>query len=192
MTSQCEHTKATGERCRANARRGGRWCFFHDPAAAAARTEARRAGGRERSRRAAVLPADTPDIPLDSVTAVVGLLGTTINQVRRGELDSKQANAVGYLAGVLLRALQDSELAEQIEELRRQVEEVRQRGDGSTQAGGRETPAGASDGRGGEPGAGPHPAEPGGADGRDAGSVAGDVPPLDLGPDPSVLFPAGR
>ena len=34
---------------------------------------------------------------------MTALLATTINDVRRGRLDPRIANAVGYLAGVLLR-----------------------------------------------------------------------------------------
>jgi hypothetical protein len=106
----CTATKADGTRCDARPRTGSAFCFFHDPNASAARAAARRAGGRERSRKAAVLPPDTPTRSLTSVADVVGLLGETINGVRRGELDPKVSNAVGYLAGLLLRALEQGDI----------------------------------------------------------------------------------
>jgi hypothetical protein len=108
--TRCKATKADGTRCAARPLTGSDFCFFHDPQASAARTAARKAGGQERSRRAAVLPVDTPALPLASVGDVVGLLATTINEVRRGELDPKVSNAIGYLAGLLLRALEQGDL----------------------------------------------------------------------------------
>jgi hypothetical protein len=53
---------------------------------------------------------------------VTTLLATTINEVRQGKLDPKIANAVGYLAGVLLRALEIGDLAEPLASLRKQLE----------------------------------------------------------------------
>jgi hypothetical protein len=39
------------------------------------------------------------------------LLAVTINQARRGELDPKVANCVGYLGSVLVKTLEQSDLA---------------------------------------------------------------------------------
>jgi hypothetical protein len=48
---------------------------------------------------------------------VVTLLGQTINQTRRGQLDTRVANAVGYLAGILLKGLQDADIELRIKRL---------------------------------------------------------------------------
>jgi hypothetical protein len=53
----------------------------------------------------------SPDRPLGTVDDVVGLLGETINHVRRGALDPKVGTAVGYLAGLLLKALEQGDRA---------------------------------------------------------------------------------
>ena len=45
------------------------------------------------------------------------LLGESINQVRRGQLDPRVANAVGYLASMLLGALQQGPLEERLQRL---------------------------------------------------------------------------
>lgn len=110
--ARCRFVKSDGTPCRANARRGSRRCFFHstDAAAARARQKARKAGGRARSRKAVVLPRGTSDVPLESVADVVRLLATTINRTQRGAIDVKVANATGYLASVLLRTLQESDI----------------------------------------------------------------------------------
>ena len=114
---QCRHVKSDRSRCRANARHGSIYCFFHDPDSAVERENARRNGGRERSRRAAVLPANTPDKALDSASDVTALLAETINQVRRGEIDPRISNAIGYLAGVLLKAKENVEIEQRLAKL---------------------------------------------------------------------------
>ena len=109
---QCKGTTADGTRCRANAMTGSEYCFFHDPSTAEEREAARQAGGRVG--KTTVLSPDTPDAPLSSMADVVRLLGETINQVRRGEIDPKVANAVGYLASALLRALEQGDIEKRL------------------------------------------------------------------------------
>jgi hypothetical protein len=134
LSLTCEHTKGDGRPCRANARAGSRFCFFHDPAAAEQRAAARRRGGQARSRRAAVLPPGTQDLPLSQVGDVGVLLALTINQTRRGELDPKVANAVGYLASVQLKALSESDLARKVDQLQEMVERVERDHSGNSPA----------------------------------------------------------
>ena len=91
----CTGLKRDGNRCHAQALTGSRYCFFHDPAAAEERTAASKRGGEKN--RAAVLPPETPDFPLNGADDASALLGRAINLLLRGELDPKIANAVGYL-----------------------------------------------------------------------------------------------
>jgi hypothetical protein len=76
------------------------YCFIHNPAKSKERAAARRAGGVERSRRAAVLPPDTPDFRLGSSSDVVALLELMTNMTLRGQLDPKVSREVGYLLSV--------------------------------------------------------------------------------------------
>lgn len=50
----------------------------------------------------AMLPADAPAVTVEDGVDVVRLLCETISQVRRGEIDPRIANSVGYLSNVLL------------------------------------------------------------------------------------------
>src|SRR5579872_4149882 len=50
---------------------------------------------------------------LASIGDVSGLLEETINRVRRGPFDLRAANAIGFLAGILLKAL-DQRLKERV------------------------------------------------------------------------------
>jgi hypothetical protein len=90
------------------------YCFAHDPASACRRRAACRAGGRARSRKAAVLPPDTPNLELRTVGDVLALLGQTINQVRKGLLDPRPANAIAGLAALLLKCLEVGELERRV------------------------------------------------------------------------------
>lgn len=120
---RCTGKKKDGAPCQAPARPGSRYCFLHDPSQADKAQKARQKGGKERTRKKA--PAVMPSVEIKNVGDVVSVLGETINQLREGKLDSKQANAIGYIGNVILKALEGDELARQLEELRRQVEEVR-------------------------------------------------------------------
>jgi hypothetical protein len=54
---------------------------------------------------------------LKTVADVVAALGQTINQVRAGRLAVNVGNCIGVLAGVLLKAIEGSELERRIASL---------------------------------------------------------------------------
>jgi len=110
---RCKFVKPDGIPCAANALRNRQFCFFHDPSVKAARDEARREGGRERSRRAAVLP-DAPDLHLNTHKDVLALLSQTGSQLRRGELDPRIANGLFYLCSIALTALKQGPMEDQL------------------------------------------------------------------------------
>ena len=111
----CKAVTEDGQPCQAGVQAGSEFCFFHDPAKAAAREAARRAGGSVG--KTAVLSPDIPDAPLGSVADVVTFLSQTINQVRRGEIDPRVANTIGYLSATLLRALEQGDIERRLAEL---------------------------------------------------------------------------
>jgi hypothetical protein len=114
MTRKCQSRKKNGKRCGADAQSGKTIRVFHDPVRTSDCERARRTGGLNRARRASVLPAETPDHTLTMPKDVSDLLAQSINQLRRGQLDPKIANAVGYLSTVLLRALEQGPLEERM------------------------------------------------------------------------------
>jgi hypothetical protein len=109
---QCTEITRGGERCRAQALAGNTYCFFHDPASAHERVEAARRGGEKN--RSAVLRPETPDFPLRNAGDASALVARTINQVLRGEIDPKIANAVGYLLTVHMKAYDTHQLERRI------------------------------------------------------------------------------
>jgi hypothetical protein len=60
------------------------------------------------------LPTDTPDHPLGNTTGVSAFLSDSINRLRRGQLDPRVANAMGYLTSVLLRSLEQGPIEERL------------------------------------------------------------------------------
>ena len=110
--TKCKQVKKGGQPCDARPVAGSEFCFFHDPERADARRNAQQRGGQ--GNQAASLPTDTPDLPLNTTQDVASLLAMTINQIRRGELDPKIGNTVGYLSGILLKAQEQGELEKKI------------------------------------------------------------------------------
>lgn len=114
---RCRGIKADGTACEATPQAGSPYCFFHDPEKAEERAIARRQGGLERSKDLAAVPENEPDLRLASARDVVRLLGDTVARVRKGTLDPRIANSIGYLATVALRAHEVGSLEERIEQL---------------------------------------------------------------------------
>lgn len=113
----CQAVKLDGSRCQAAALQGSGFCFFHDPAKAAERQAAQSHGGSQN--RMKTLDADAPDVKVETCQDVVALVSETINQVRKGQLDPRVANAVGYLANVLIKAVEQGELEDRLTDLER-------------------------------------------------------------------------
>lgn len=112
----CKATTKSGEACSAAAGPSG-YCPFHDPERSDAMAESRAAGGRARSKPAAAVDADAPDLPVAKASDIVALIGDTIARVRKGSLDPRIANTIGYLSSVALRGIEVGELEERLARL---------------------------------------------------------------------------
>lgn len=111
-----EHCKArtkAGGPCQAPAVQRG-LCFFHaNPEKLA---ELGRQGGRK-NRRWNLDDCDLQYRPLKSIGEVSALLEETINRIREGPFDLRAANAIGFLAGILLKALERGRVEERLDHL---------------------------------------------------------------------------
>jgi hypothetical protein len=97
----CKARTKAGGPCRAPAVEGG-LCFSHAHPEKLA--ELGRRGG-QKNRRWKSEASELPERPLKSTGEVSELLEETINRVRQGPFDLRAANAIGFLAGILLKAL---------------------------------------------------------------------------------------
>ena len=116
---RCACKKTNGARCKAKPMVDSEFCFFHNPATASKRTEAQRAGGRRN--KASVLSPNIPTLALRNVEDVVSLVADTINRTRCGQLDTRVGNTIGYLSGILLKALEAGNLERRVGELENAV-----------------------------------------------------------------------
>jgi hypothetical protein len=116
----CEGVKPDGLRCQAAALLDSNFCFFHDPSKVAERREAHSAGGRQN--RMKTLDAGASDVKIKDSGDVVALLSDTINQVRKGLIDPRIANSVGYLANITVRVFAQEELENRIARLEKVLE----------------------------------------------------------------------
>lgn len=111
--AKCKAITKNGTPCHANAQTGKDYCFLHDPDKVEAVKVARSKGGsslkvidpkrfkpwRGTAGDVTVMKSPTPQ-------DIVNLLADTIDEVKTGELDPKVANAVGYLAGAIMKAIE--------------------------------------------------------------------------------------
>jgi hypothetical protein len=111
----CERIKYDGSKCRAPARQGSRYCFFHDPAKENERREAQQRGGR--ANRATVLDADAPDLSLNRLKDIAALYARIINLQLRGEVSPKEASSLGYNCSQLAKLLEASNIEERLANL---------------------------------------------------------------------------
>src|SRR5579863_2678940 len=97
----CSAIKPDQSNCQAPALPGSEFCFFHDPSRAEKRRQAQAQGGSQN--RMKTLEDSAPDVKVEDCGDAIALLEQTISQVRRGEIDPRVANSVGFLANILIR-----------------------------------------------------------------------------------------
>ena len=89
-------------------------CFFHAHPEKLA--ELGRQGGKKNGHWKQA-DCDLLQIRLKSIGDVSGLLEETINRVRRGPFDLRAANAIGFLAGILIKALESGRIEDRLAHL---------------------------------------------------------------------------
>jgi hypothetical protein len=131
---RCHFISKIGSRCQADPQTGKDYCFFHDPDQKKKQAEARKQGGEARSRQTEPeikLPANLADVRLQKAGDVHDLLAVTVNHLRCGQIDVRVAQALAYLASLLLRALKADQsgvahlLSDTINEVRRGQTDLR-------------------------------------------------------------------
>ena len=111
---QCRATNKQGQPCGAFALAGSDFCFHHDPDKAVERKAARAKGGRARHGRKIATGGNDEPVEIATASDVVELLTRTINDCLILENSIQRARAIGYLAGVIVKALEIAELEERV------------------------------------------------------------------------------
>src|SRR5208282_4252155 len=111
MNAMCEAKTNAGERCRAVAVKNGLCALHADPNLAA--EMGRKSGKARRSRESREKPQ--PELmPPRTAQEVRAALGQFISDVRARRLDPKVAGTLGYLANVLLKSIEVSDVEERL------------------------------------------------------------------------------
>jgi len=102
----CTFIKSNGERCGAQKMRGFDYCFFHAPEVILQRVEARRRGGLARHGPR----GETGEYEISSPQDVLTVLTDAINDVSALGNTAGRAKAIGYLAQIILKGFEVTEL----------------------------------------------------------------------------------
>lgn len=106
MSKKCSSITANGEPCGAWSIREGTKCALHSDPERAAKMGSRHG-------RKVVLPADTDARPMEppkTAGAVRDAIALVMSDVRSHRLDTKIASTLGYLASVLLKSIEASDV----------------------------------------------------------------------------------
>ena len=115
---QCTAKTAKGHPCRAAAGDTG-FCFWHDPERTGERRAAQAKGGKMRHGRHLVTLGGSDPVTIRTVGDVVTLLERAVNDVLGLENSIARARCLGYLGGVIVKALEMGELEERLAEIER-------------------------------------------------------------------------
>jgi hypothetical protein len=112
---KCIEKKANGKHCQANAMRGAKYCYLHNPAISKeTKTALARKGGENRA-VTVITPAEP--LRLDTIKDAKTLIADTINNVRSGNLDIRIANCLGVLSGHLIKAIETESIEQRLEQI---------------------------------------------------------------------------
>jgi len=115
--NSCQGTNKRGDPCSAAAVTGSAWCFFHDPARAKDRVQARRRGGKARHGRQIGKVGEEAEIVLESAADVLALLERTANDLLKMENSVSRAKAMTGIASVAVSVIDTSELEGRLQAL---------------------------------------------------------------------------
>lgn len=117
--ARCTFIKSNGKRCKANATRGSRYCFTHNPDYSEEKKLAVRKGGLNRKLyldywKPVEKPKDAKDIK--------GLLAELIVAVLNGELPAgSPLNSLAYLIRCFLDACERGEIEERLDDIEKKI-----------------------------------------------------------------------
>jgi len=116
ISRQCEFIKAAGGRCEAKCVSDSSFCYFHHPQLVEKRTEARRRGGLHRYAK-----GEPGNYLIESPGDILMVLVDSLNQATALPNTAGRAKAIGYVASILLKTFELSELHTRLAALEKKV-----------------------------------------------------------------------
>lgn len=111
--SKCIFEKSDKTRCKAEAIIGDVFCFWHSKNTKSKREIALSEGGQSPKRNY----GRDDEISISDTKDVLKLIEQTINDLRGNKTSTRIANAIGYLAGIALKTIEQGEIQKRLEVL---------------------------------------------------------------------------
>ena len=111
--SKCQFIKSDKSQCKANAIKDDKCCFWHSMEMKEQRSKAVMDGGLSLKRSY----GRTDVISITNTQDVLKLVVETINDLRCNKVSTRNANAIGYLAGVALKTIEQGDLEKRLQEV---------------------------------------------------------------------------
>lgn len=110
---QCEATNRRGRQCEAHALASSAYCWFHDPAKAQERKEARASGGQARA-GLMITQGNTQPREIKSVGDILSLLSETVSDVLLLQNSLARAQTIARLSLAMVKCFEVSELEQRL------------------------------------------------------------------------------
>lgn len=111
--TNCEFVKKNNSKCKAYAVHDSKLCFWHSEETKEDRSQAQRTGGLSSRINNEVVE----NISIKCTGEILKLIEQTINDLRSNKLSTKNANAIGYLAGIALKTVEQNDFEKRLEVL---------------------------------------------------------------------------
>lgn len=109
--NQCCHIKPDKTQCKAKAILHDSFCFWHSEKMREKRTQAVHDGGKSPKRSY----GRDDEVAITNTQDVLKLIEQTINDLRRNKTSTKLATAIGYLSGIALKTIEQSDTEKRLE-----------------------------------------------------------------------------
>ncbi|OGO04603.1 MAG: hypothetical protein A2Y60_01855 [Chloroflexi bacterium RBG_13_54_9] len=116
VDKRCQFIKENGERCEAKCCLGSPYCYFHHPSLSNERAVARRRGGLNRYAR-----GEPGNYQIETPGDILAVLVDSLNQATALPNTAGRAKAIGYVASILLKTFELSDLHNRLRALEKRV-----------------------------------------------------------------------
>ena len=117
--NKCKYILSDGSQCKAWSLKDKNYCFSHDPENVESKHLAVVKGGSVKQIK---VSEPLKEIQIKSPQDVITLLTATIAEIRQGELDPRVGTAIAYIASVLVKTFEVTQVNEKMEAMKEIIE----------------------------------------------------------------------
>ena len=113
----CTYTKRDSSRCTSFAMKGSDFCYRHNPDISDDDKLIASSKGGKKAAKPEFIETPLPEIKIEKMQDVVTLLADTINNMRSGKISQKSGTSIGYLAFIMMMAMDKAKEEKEQEEI---------------------------------------------------------------------------